>query len=215
MLHLLLRLRRWKFSLCWIRASVVDARGKAGTLQRRVLTQRGASWRLELALGALTLAMRYPSHFPNWGGPCARGLERSFWRYASAEAFELVKADAPRKRSQPKRDEAIVNFINSMTEGLSIEFQAILENDVYRPGAGSTGETTGENVAGQREEYASAPLMPDVEMADGGQLEEENLESTDPNHEIHVAARERAMNSFMNLVDGTLEINNIAYLRFA
>ena len=45
-------------------------------------------------------------------------------------------------------------------------------------------------------------------MEDGGQPEEENLESTDPNHEIHVAARERAMNALMNLVDGTLEIND-------
>ena len=45
-------------------------------------------------------------------------------------------------------------------------------------------------------------------MEDGGQPEDENLESTDPNHEIHVAARERAMNALMNLVDGTLEIND-------
>ena len=55
---------------------------------------------------------------------------------------------------------------------------------------------------------ARAPPVPDVEMEDGGQPEEENLESTDPNYEIHVAARERAMNALMNLVDGTLEIND-------
>ena len=87
-----------------------------------------------------------------------------------------------------------------------MEFRAILENDVYQPGSGGTGETTGETVEGQREEYASAPPMPDVEMEDGGQPEEDNLESTDPNHEIHVAPRERAINSLVNLVDGTLEI---------
>eukprot|EP00439_Symbiodinium_sp_Y106_P043046 s3501_g5.t1 len=132
-------------------------------------------------------------------------LRNKGW-YASAEATGLITADAPRKRSQPKRNEAIVNFINSMTEGLSIEFRAILENDVYQPGSGGTGETTGETVEGQREEYASAPPMPDVEMEDGGQPGEDNLESTDPNHEIHVAPRERAINSLVNLVDGTLEI---------
>ena len=124
---------------------------------------------LELALGVLSLAMRYPSHFPFWGGldgasACVRGLERSFWRYASAEAVELITADAPRKRSQPKRDEAIVSFINGMTEGLSIEFLAVLENDMCQPGSGGPGKTTGEKMEGQREEYASAPPMPDVEI---------------------------------------------------
>ena len=82
--------------------------------------------------------MRYPPHFPNWGGleganACVRGLERSFWRYASAEAIELITADAPRKRTPPKRDEEIVSFINAMTQGLSIEYQAILDGDVYQP----------------------------------------------------------------------------------
>ena len=83
--------------------------------------------------------MRYPTHFHNCGGlegakACVRGLERSFWRYASAGAIELITADAPRKTSQPKWDEEIVSVINSMTHGLSVEFQAILDGDVYQPG---------------------------------------------------------------------------------
>ena len=63
---------------------------------------------LELALGILTLATRFPSHFINWGGSeganaCVRGLERSLWRYAAAEAIELITAETPRKRSAPRR----------------------------------------------------------------------------------------------------------------
>ena len=62
-----------------------------------------------------------------------------------------------------------------------------------------TGEATGEIMKVQREEYASAAPVPDVEMEDGGQPEEEAAESTDPNHEIHIAARERAMNFLITL----------------
>ena len=75
---------------------------------------------LELALGILTLATRLPSRFINWGGSeganaCARGLERSIWRYAAAEAIELITAETPRKRSPPRRGEEIINFISTMT----------------------------------------------------------------------------------------------------
>ena len=77
---------------------------------------------LELALGILTLATRLPSRFINWGGSeganaCARGLERSIWRYAAAEAIELITAETPRKRSPPRRGEEIINFISTMTQG--------------------------------------------------------------------------------------------------
>ena len=63
---------------------------------------------LELALGILTMAVRYPNHFINWNGSeeanaCVRGIERSVWRYAAAEAIELLTADQPRKRSPPRR----------------------------------------------------------------------------------------------------------------
>ena len=157
--------------------------------------------------------MRYPPHFPNWGGleganACVRGLERSFWRYASAEAIELITADAPRKRTPPKRDEEIVSFINAMTQGLSIEYQAILDGDVYQPGSGGIDETTGEPVDAPREEVATAPPMPSTEMDADDQPEEENDETIDPNHDLHVAARERAVNSLENLADGTFEIDN-------
>ena len=96
---------------------------------------------LELALGILTLAARFPNHFTNWGGSeganaCVRGLERSIWRYAAAEAIELITADSPRKRSTPKRDEEIVNFINSMTHGLPVEFEALVDGDSYLPNVG-------------------------------------------------------------------------------
>ena len=83
-----------------------------------------------------------------------------------------------------------------MTEGLSVEFHAVLENDVYQPGSRGTVEATGETANGPREEVASAPPMPDAGVGEGGR------------HDTHTAARERAMNSLMNLVDGTHEIND-------
>ena len=45
-------------------------------------------------------------------------------------------------------------------------------------------------------------------MEEGGQHEEEDVTPMDPNHEMHSAARERAMNCLMNLVDCTLEFND-------
>ena len=59
-----------------------------------------------------------------------------------------------------------------------------------------------------REEVATAPPTPDIEVEVGDQPEEKSNESTAPNHELHMAARERAVNSLQNLADGTFEINN-------
>ena len=49
---------------------------------------------LELALGILTMAIRYPNHFINWGGSdganadaCVRGIERSIWRDEDIENY--------------------------------------------------------------------------------------------------------------------------------
>ena len=122
---------------------------------------------LELALGILTLAVRYPSHFINWkrsdeANACVRGIERSVWRYAAAEAIELLTADQPRKRSPPRRDETIEAYIRGLTHGLNITFEAVVDSDR-------------ENRYGQpTEEVSAAPPMPDeTAVAESGQPEEE------------------------------------------
>ena len=97
-----------------------------------------------------------------------------------------------------------------MTRGLSIEFQAILDGDVYQPGSGGIDEATGETMEAQQEGVGTARPMPDTEMEVGDQPEEEAADSSDPNHDLRTAAKERAVNSLENLADGT-----IAYLRFA
>ena len=89
---------------------------------------------LELALGILTMAVRYPNHFINWKGSedanaCVRGIERSVWRYAAAEAIELLTADQPRKRSPPRRDETIEAYIRGLTHGLNVTFEAVVDGD--------------------------------------------------------------------------------------
>eukprot|EP00439_Symbiodinium_sp_Y106_P076203 s920_g15.t1 len=159
---------------------------------------------LELALGVLTLAARFPNHFINWGGSegasaCVRGLDRSIWRYAAAEVIELITAESPRKRSPPRRDGEIVNFLNSMTEGLSVEFEAVVDGDSYRPGVGSNDEPA---------EVATAPPMPDeTAEAESGQPEAED-DSSDPNHEIHMKAKEQVMSNLEDLADGTVRIGD-------
>ena len=95
-----------------------------------------------------------------------------------------------------------------MTRGLSIEFQAILDGDVYQPGSGGIDEATGETMEAQQEGVGTARPMPDTEMEVGDQPEEEAADSSDPNHDLRTAAKERAVNSLENLADGTFEIDN-------
>ena len=123
---------------------------------------------LELALGILTMAIRYPNHFINWRGSeganaCVRGIERSVWRYAAAEAIELLTADQPRKRSPPRRDETIEGYIRGLTHGLDVTFEAVVDGDRET----RYGQPT--------EEVSAAPPMPDeTATGENGQPEEED-----------------------------------------
>ena len=74
-----------------------------------------------------------------------------------------------------------------MTQGLSVEFEAV-DGDSYRPGVGGNDELA---------EVATAPPMPD-ETAESGQPEEEG-ESSDPNHEMHMKAKEQVMSNLEDL----------------
>ena len=122
---------------------------------------------LELALGILTMAVRYPNHFINWKGSedanaCVRGIERSVWRYAAAEAIELLTADQPRKRSPPRLDETIEAYIRGITQGLNVTFEAVVDGDRET----RYGQPT--------EEVSAAPPMPDeTAVGESGQPEEE------------------------------------------
>eukprot|EP00439_Symbiodinium_sp_Y106_P059836 s2485_g8.t1 len=114
---------------------------------------------LELALGILTMAIRYPNHFINWRGSdganaCVRGIERSVWRYAAAEAIELLTAEQPRKRSPPRRDEIIEGYIRNLTQGLDVKFEAVVDGDREIRYGQST------------EEVSAAPPMPEETAAD-------------------------------------------------
>ena len=91
-----------------------------------------------------------------------RGIERSVWRYAAAEAIELLTADQPRKRSPPRRDETIEAYVRGITHGLDITFEAVVD------GGRETryGQPT--------EEVSAAPPMPDeTAVGESGQPEEE------------------------------------------
>ena len=107
---------------------------------------------LELALGVLTLATRYPSHFINWCGSeganaCVRGLERSIWRYAAAEAIELITADQPRARTLPKQDAEVTAYISNLAQGLNVTFEAVVDGDIFTASAEGNNESTEVGVA--------------------------------------------------------------------
>ena len=86
-----------------------------------------------------------------------------------------------------------------MTQGLSVEFEAVVDGDSYLPGVGGTDEPA---------EVATAPPMPDeTAVAESGQPEEED-ESSDPNHEIHMKAKEQVMSNLEDLADGIVKIGD-------
>ena len=157
---------------------------------------------LELVLGVLTLATRYPSHFINWGGSedanaCARDLERSIWRYAAAEAIELITADQPRARTRPKQDAEVTAYISNSTQGLNVTFEAVVDGDVFTASAEGNNEST---------EVAVAPPMPE-ETTEADQPEEEEGETVDPAQELHDAIRQRMMQNLDELADGIVTTN--------
>ena len=121
-----------------------------------------------LRLGCLPWRRDIPSHFINWGGSeganaCVRGLERSIWRYAAAEAIELITADQPMARSRPKQDAEVTTYISNLTQGLNVVFGAVVDGDVFTANVEGDDEST---------EVGVAPPMPD-ETTEADQPEEE------------------------------------------
>ena len=69
-----------------------------------------------------------------------------------------------------------------MTQGLSVEFEAVVDGNSYLPGVGGNDEPA---------EVATAPPMPDeTAEAESGQPEEED-DSSDPNREIYMIRKQR------------------------
>ena len=133
---------------------------------------------LELALGILTIAMRYPVHFPNWGGrdganACVRGIERSFFRYASAEAIELITVDSPRKRTPPKKNAEMAEIVTNTSADLVIDFTVTVDGDVYPVDVGRESELQATDHVTDQEGVSIAPPMPPQEVEMDGQPEEE------------------------------------------
>ena len=86
-----------------------------------------------------------------------------------------------------------------MTQGLSVEFEAVVDGDYYLPGVGGNDEPA---------EVATAPPMPEeTTEVESGQPAEED-ESSDPNHEIHTAARRQLILSLEDLADGTVKVGD-------
>ncbi|CAE7562288.1 unnamed protein product, partial [Symbiodinium microadriaticum] len=134
--------------------------------------------------------MRYPNHFPNWGGleganACVRRIERSFFRYASAEAIELITVDSPRKRTPPKKNEAVAEIVNNMSADLVIDFTVIVDGDIYPVEITRTDETQAADNVTDDPGFSVAPPIPaqDVDV-DAQPEEEQGAEGPDPRHAI-------------------------------
>ena len=197
MLHLLLR--RWQFCLCRIHEVDLTPEDRRelyfGITDPREELLGDTS---ELALGILTMAIRYPNHFINWSGSdganaCVRGLERSIWRYAAAEAIELLTADQPRRRSPPRRDEDVENYIRSMTQGLAVVFEAVVDGDREFPQ-----QPTGE--------VSTAPPMPEESAGSENVQPEEEDEAADLNHGLRQAILEQVSDMVGLLETGKITV---------
>ena len=74
-----------------------------------------------------------------------------------------------------------------------------MDGDYYLPGVGGNDEPA---------EVATAPPMPEeTTEVESGQPAEED-ESSDPNHEIHTAARRQLILSLEDLADGTVKVGD-------
>ncbi|CAE7948322.1 unnamed protein product [Symbiodinium sp. KB8] len=171
---------------------------------------------LELALGMLTIATRYPQHFPNWEGvkttnACLRGIERSFWVYANAQDIKLVTASFPRRRNAPKTQQEILDLISRMTDMLCPDFKAIMDSDVLPP---VSGEVT--NVSGQADNEVIdgaevAPPVPEyVEEQDVADAEEvpSDLEA------MHQKLKARIVENLTTLQSGQADMEGNRVLTF-
>ena len=126
-------------------------------------------------------------------------MERSIWRYAVAEAIELITADQPRKRSPPRRDEEVENYINSMTQGLPVEFEAVVDGDRELP------QVRGNQPTG---EVSTAPPMPEETAESEDVQPDEEDETTDPHHELHQLAKTQVLEFLDRLEDGTVMVGD-------
>ena len=117
---------------------------------------------LEVALGILTIACRYPSAFETWGSyedhlACLRGIERSFYRFAAAEAVRITAVEN-RKRRPPRANDAetiqqIMEYENTLLQG---EWHAVLVDRVLPIEEPVLGTLSPED---QRpEEFSAAPI---------------------------------------------------------
>ena len=144
------------------------------------------------------MAIRYPTHFITWAGSdganaCVRGIERSIWRYAAAEAIELLTAEQPRKRSPPRRDEDIENYIKNLTHGLDVKFEAVVDGD-RKIQQQSTGEVS------------TAPPMPEETTGNENVQPEEEDEVEILNQGIRQAVMEQVCDMVGFLENGRITI---------
>ena len=125
-----------------------------------------------------------------------RGIERSIWRYAAVEAIELLTAEQPRKRSPPRRDEDIENYIRNLTQGLDVKFEAVVEGDREIRYGQATGEVS------------TAPPMPEETMAGESVQPEEEDEAEILNQGIRQAILEQVCDMVGFLENGRLTLDN-------
>ena len=168
---------------------------------------------LEFALGILTIATRYPRHFPNWDGPettnaCIRGIERSFWVCGNIENIKLVTAPTPRHRNPPKREAEVHEYIAGVTEGLNPSFFAVMDDEALRPVSGEVAEGSGESID---EGINGAEVAPPVPDHDG-----DGVEGTANINLIEAQRKFKAsiVEYFTTIQSGNIDVENNRMLTF-
>ena len=136
---------------------------------------------VELACGLLHVALRFPEMFPEWGNrndtlASLRGIERSFHRFAAAEAIVLA-AISNRKRRRPR-------ILKDIAELIPDEYEVVpLEPNVDSPGEASVRDSQ-ERSTEQPEGHGAAPAAAVSVLLHGEEPEGEQTIDAEDEHDV-------------------------------
>ena len=101
----------------------------------RILARSCSATLLELALGILTMAIRYPNHFVNWGvltvlptPVCGVSKDRS-GAMPQQKPLNCLQLNSQGSVRLLRRGEDIENYIKNITHGLDVKFEAVVDGD--------------------------------------------------------------------------------------
>ncbi|OLQ05655.1 hypothetical protein AK812_SmicGene11166 [Symbiodinium microadriaticum] len=137
----------------------------------------------EIALGMLTVALRFPGLFSRWRdvddiNACINGLETCYSRYAAKDSMMLFNSGYPRKRKPAKADlnieQQVQEILHALPEG---SFTAVPTSAELQPPSGVTiaeARSSDDNLFDTSQGVEVPRLIPDEVTEPSGQPDEED-----------------------------------------